>query len=204
MTAQSKDYWDLDAGIVYMSEKWKVKRTVIAEDLRMGLVVNHLIKNNTSLLGYKEYNPMRFTGHISWLNELTDARKPEDAIYLNPMIRFDYQKASYASAAFAYMNVCYGVGIMTPSLYGGFYIQNRNVMPERYNTSSLIAQMGYAWETDVLLMNFGLSKDFNLTGFTNYGGGAWEMSLIINPKTAMFCDPNSTSYKRRMHRQCRY
>lgn len=204
MISQAKNYWDLDAGIVYMTEKWKVGRTVIAEDLRMGASFNHLIKNNISLMGYKESMPMRFTAHISWLNELNNSPKPENSIYLNPMARFDYQKASANSAAFAYMSLTYGVGILTPSMYGGVYIQNRNAFPDRYNTSSLVTQMGYAWETSDMLMNFGLSKDFNLTGFTNYGGGAWEMSLIINPKKAMFCDPNSTSYKRRLQRQCRH
>lgn len=203
MTSQSKNYWDLDAGLVYMTEKWKVKRTVIAEDLRMGASVSHLIKNNTSLLGYKEYMPMRFTGHVSWLNELTNTQDPRHSVYLNPSARFDYQKASYGADAYSYMTFSYGIGVMSPSLYGGFYVQNRNVIPERYNTSSLVAQLGYSWEQDDLLLNFGLSKDFNLTGFTNYGGGAWEMSLIISHQKAMFCDPSSTSYKRRMQRQCR-
>ena len=203
MISQSKNYWDLDAGLVYMTEKWKVKRKVLAEDLRMGLAFSHLIKNNTSLLGYKEYLPIRYTAHISWLNELTNTQDAKHSVYLNPTARFDFQKASYSAAANSYMTISYGIGIMTPTLYGGFYLQNRNVIPERYNTSSLVAQLGYGWDTDNMFINFGMSKDFNLTGFSNYGGGAWEMSLIINPKNAMFCDPNSTSYKRRMQRQCK-
>lgn len=204
MTSQSKGYWDLNVGTVYMVERIKSKHTTFAEDLRMGIAINHLVRNNTTLLGYKEYLPMRFTGHISWLHALNDNDDPTKKIYLNPMIRYDYQKPSVAPSAYPFMSVSYGLGVMTSSLYGGFYMQNRKGIVDIYNTSSLVTQLGYGWETEDVFIRFGVSKDFNLTGFTNYGGGAWEASLIINPKQAMICNPNSMTYKRRMQNQCHW
>lgn len=208
-SSQSKPYWDADAGVVFFQEKSYIgkgyHRKLLFKDFRAGFSVNHLAKNNTSVTGFSEYQPKRWSAHLSWLHPLTpDNTDEETAIYLNPIVKFDYQKASKNTASVSYTYMCYGVGVSTKSLYGGVYIQNQVAIPKIFNTNSLVTTLGYGWDTDDLYIRFGLSKDFNLSGFTNYGGGAWEASLIINPKGAQFCDPNSASYRRRMRNACRH
>ncbi len=203
--SESKPYWDLDAGMVYFQEKIEWNNNLIAKEFRAGFAVNHLIKNNMSLLGYNEYLTKRWTGHVSWLHPLNRARSEEGRVYLNPMVRMDLQKASKNLAASMFMSWSYGIGVSTYNLYGGAYIQNQRFVPQIYNTNTITALLGYGWDAGPdLFVRFGISKDFNISGFTNYGGGAWEASLIVNPKQSMFCNPDSKAYKRRMLNQCKY
>lgn len=201
--AQSKPYWDLNVGGVYMIEEVKMNKNLIAEDLRVGVSMHHLVKNNTTLMGYNEYLPVRYTAHASWFNLLYEGANPDWNVYLNPSVRFDIQKASYNSQAFPFMSFAYGANVTTNGLFGGFYVQNRQVLPESFNTTSLVTMLGFGWDNENTYWRFGMSKDFNLTGFTNYGGGAWEASLIINPKKAMFCDPNSLKHRRWLQNRCK-
>lgn len=208
-TTSNQSYWDAEAGLALSAEHIKLKANApdLMEDLQAGVAVSHLIpRNHPSFLGTPEYVPMRFTLHFSWLNTLAKGRygAQETRLWLNPLFKMDLQGSSKAPNTFNFMSFNYGLGLMTPSIYGGLCMQNRKFILDSYNTSSLILNMGYAWETNDLMMRFGVSKDLTISGLSNNANGAWEFSLIINPRKASFCDPNSPRYNTRMRNICKF
>jgi len=178
----AKNYFDADFGTVFGLRSINIGTKKMFSNLLMGFCISHLARPNISLIKADERLPWRYTIHLSGAYNLNWRMPNKAEMYLVPVLKIDWQKKSANKNPTQFMNANYGAVIGMKNFSFGAYMQNKKVLPETYNTNTLVVLTGFQFEAGNIPIQFTLSKDISLNGVGSDTGGAWEASLIIRAK----------------------